>query len=393
MALKLDEKTIQNLPFTQKGQKYYFDTKQTGFGLCVGQKTKTFFIQRYRNNKPIRVKIGKHGDINCTVAREKAHEYAVEIQKGVNPNSLKREQRQQNHVTIQHLYDQYAQSLKAQGKHSSYEEYPKVLQRHLSDWLNKSAYNITREMIVQRHQNISTTAGPSIANRTCVILSGIYQHAISDKTPIENPVKVLSDRKLWNKSNQRTAYLKPKQFEPWLAAATLVLNETIRLFILFTLLNGLRKSEGLSLRWDTVDFDHQTFTISHTKNGKPHTLPMTQYTKLILEHLYQYRINDWVFPSTKSLTGHLVEPRRAVDHIKSQTHLDITLHDLRRSFTSVANNLGLSPYTIKHIINLSTANDVTAIYIPEDVESYREPLRQIQHQILIHANTDINQFL
>ncbi|MCI5048729.1 MAG: integrase family protein [Rickettsiales bacterium] len=393
MLIKLDEKTIRNLPYTESGQKYYFDTKQKGFGVYIGQKTKTFFIQRYRNNRLIRVKIGNHGDLNCTVARERAQEYAVQIQQGINPNELKREKSKQHSTSVHALYDRYAQSLLAQGKLSSYEEYPKVLGRHVADWMNKSAYAITREMVAVRHQEITKYKGPSVANRVMVILSGIYQHAISDKCDIENPVKVLTDRKLWNKAKQRKNYIKPKQFESWFSAVEDIPNQFMRLFIIFQLLNGLRKSEGLTLEWDNIDFINQTITIPKTKNGTTHTLPITSYNRAILEFLAKHRINRWVFPSDRSKSGHITEPKKAVNQIKMQTGLNITLHDLRRSFTAVANGLSISRYTIKRLLNHSLDNDVTAIYIPGDVEAFKEPLQEIQNQIIAHGNTDLSRFL
>ncbi len=393
MQIKLDEKTIRDLPYAAKGQKYYFDRKLDGFGLCVGQKTKTFFLQRQRNGRTIRVKIGRHGDINCAAAREQAQHYAVQIQQGENPNKHKREQRQQQAISIQNLYDRYAESLHARNKQVSYQEYPKVLQRHVPDWLSKSAYNISRDMVAERYKRITQTAGPAAADRVFSILNAIYQHAAADDSQLQNPVRVLTDRKLRNAKTQRTNHIKPMQFSAWFRAAEYIPNEVIRLFLIFQLLNGIRKAEGYTLSWNNVDFDHNIITFPKTKNGKVHTLPITTYSRQILEHLYQHRVNEWVFPSKTSASGHIVEPKKAVQQIKENSGIDVTVHDLRRSFTAVANRLNISHYTIKKLLNHSLRNDVTAIYIPDDVDSLREPLQAIQDQIVSYARIDIKQFI
>lgn len=220
----------------------------------------------------IRVKLGKHGDINCSIARDLAQQQAVNIQQGINPNQQKRLSRQQSQITIQALYERYAQSLHARGKHSSHDEYPRVLKRHIPDWLERPADQITRDMIAERHKKITQAKGPSVANRTMTILNAVYQHAACDEIDLTNPVQALTDRKLWNPTKQRTSYIKPMQFEAWFNAAKTVPNEAIRLFLVFQLLHGLRKTEGMTLAWQHVDFDHNTFTIPKTKNGKAHTL-------------------------------------------------------------------------------------------------------------------------
>jgi len=42
-------------------QKLYFDKELKGFGLCVGQKAKTFFAQRAVKGRAVRVTIGRYG--------------------------------------------------------------------------------------------------------------------------------------------------------------------------------------------------------------------------------------------------------------------------------------------------------------------------------------------
>ena len=57
------------------------------------------------------------------------------------------------------------------------------------------------------------------------------------------------------------------------------------------------------------------------------------------------------------------------------------LHDLRRTFITIAESLDISSYAVKRLVNHSMANDVTAGYIVWDVERIRKPMQQITDYI------------
>ncbi|RLA10769.1 MAG: integrase, partial [Gammaproteobacteria bacterium] len=54
-----------------------------------------------------------------------------------------------------------------------------------------------------------------------------------------------------------------------------------------------------------------------------------------------------------------------------------TLHDLRRTFITIAESLDISAYALKRLLNHKMTNDVTAGYIITDVERLREPMQRI----------------
>ena len=58
------------------------------------------------------------------------------------------------------------------------------------------------------------------------------------------------------------------------------------------------------------------------------------------------------------------------------------LHDLRRTFITIAESLDIPAYALKRLLNHKTANDVTAGYIITDVERLRRPMQQITDHIL-----------
>jgi integrase len=58
------------------------------------------------------------------------------------------------------------------------------------------------------------------------------------------------------------------------------------------------------------------------------------------------------------------------------------LHDLRRTFITIAESLDIPSYTLKKLLNHSTRNDVTGGYIVTDMERLREPMQRITDYIL-----------
>jgi len=59
-----------------------------------------------------------------------------------------------------------------------------------------------------------------------------------------------------------------------------------------------------------------------------------------------------------------------------------TLHDLRRTFVTVAEGLDIPAYALKRLLNHKMRNDVTAGYIVTDVERLRGPMQQVTDYIL-----------
>jgi len=64
------------------------------------------------------------------------------------------------------------------------------------------------------------------------------------------------------------------------------------------------------------------------------------------------------------------------------------LHDLRRTFASIADSLDISAYVLKRLLKHKiSGSDVTASYIINDVERLRKPMQQITDYILSVVQT------
>ena len=66
-----------------------------------------------------------------------------------------------------------------------------------------------------------------------------------------------------------------------------------------------------------------------------------------------------------------------------ETGIPFTVHDLRRTFITIAESLDIPAYALKRLLNHKMASDVTAGYIIIDVERLRKPMQMITDHILL----------
>lgn len=157
----------------------------------------------------------------------------------------------------------------------------------------------------------------------------------------------------------------------------------MRDYFLLLLFTGLRREEAVQLTWDRVDFKSKVITISDTKNHQVHLLSMSDY----LFDLFTARKtvssseSKFVFPGDGK-TGYNVEPRKVMKKIIDQSGVIFTLHDLRRTFITIAESLDIPAYALKRLLNHKMNHDVTAGYIIMDVERLRKPMQMITDHIV-----------
>lgn len=118
-----------------------------------------------------------------------------------------------------------------------------------------------------------------------------------------------------------------------------------------------------------------------TKNNESHTLPLSDFLYDLLVARHQKKINDYVFPGTGA-AGHIIEPRKQMANVTKASGVHFTVHDLRRTFITIAESLDISAYALKRLMNHKMSNDVTAGYIITDVERLRKPMQLITDYFL-----------
>jgi integrase len=393
MDIKLTKTKVDNISFPKSGQVFYRDSVLEGFGLRVGKSTKAYYAEKRVKGKTVRKTIGRHGKVTCEQARKKAQELLGMMSMGRNPIQEEMQEKIMS-VTLQEAFDEYIETRKSL-KPRTIEEYKNVISKCFDDWKDRSLTEITKDMVAKRHSELGNRSHAR-ANLAMRILSAVVNFAIgryenSQGQPIltENPVKRLSQTRAWYRVNRRQTVIRPHELpalfeciQKLKESATTPRLETVPDYILFLLFTGLRRREGARLTWDQIDFQSKTMTITDTKNNEPLTLPLSDFLFDMFNKRHENRVNEYVFPGKKR---YLENPNYSKVKITELSGVSFTLHDLRRTFITIAESLDISAYALKRLLNHKMSGDVTAGYIIPDVERLRKPMQKITDYILSKA--------
>ncbi len=279
----------------------------------------------------------------------------------------------------------------------------KTLADAFEDFLNaqnaikpRTLYDYQRLMkVAKRHISLGEDHGEAYANLAMRFLRTLFNFSIAQYEDAkghallrENPVIRLNQTRAWYRVERRQTVIKPHQLPAWYQAVVQLKNDPLNPgaalvadYLLFILFTGLRKQEAASLQWASVDMQHRAFTITDTKNREPLTLPITDFLHAILSNRLAAKESGYVFPGPGK-SGFLIEPKRKIQKVREVSGVTFTLHDLRRTYITVAESLDISAYASKRLVNHKMSNDVTAGYIVSDVERLREPMQRITDYLL-----------
>ncbi|KTC81717.1 tyrosine-type recombinase/integrase [Legionella brunensis] len=391
--MRIKKSTVDNLPLplaTQEGktaQKRYYDDNLKGFGVRITSGgTKAFFVEKLINKKLCRITLGRYPELTAEMARNKALEMLGQIAMGIDPVAEKRAN-QMRQVTLNDVFKDYLQTRKSL-KASTITNYKQILTKAFSSWTNKPLISITKDKIAKHHEKLGEAHGEAYANLAMRVLralfnfaAGQYEDSQGRSLITENPVKRLSQTRAWYRVERRQTFIKSHELAPWYKGLEQLSNQTLKDYLLLVLFTGLRRQEAATLTWNQVDLTAKTLTIIETKNNESHTLPLSDFIYDLLMHRKANRSNDYVFPGAGA-AGHIVEPRKQMAKVTMLSDIQFTVHDLRRTFITIAESLDIPAYALKRLLNHKMANDVTAGYIVADVERLRKPILLITDYIL-----------
>lgn len=366
------------------GQRFLRDAKVQGLALRISRGgSKAWVWEGRARGRVRRVTLGRHPAVSLPNARTKALAMAAAVADGRDPAAERA--RQRGELTFGAFAETYLERHATPRKRSAGED-----QRMLRDvlppnagdekrgpspipstWKNRRLSDITRAEVAQLHARLQRDRGLYTANRVLALLRTMFNLAERWGTfHAENPVAGIR----MFREEKRDRFLNPDELKRTLAAIDEEPDWRWKAYFKLSLLLGPRRSELLSARW--VDIDLQTFTwrLPTTKAGRSHLLPLPTAAVAILESLPSRAQSEWLFPSSTAASGHLEEPKKAWQRIRSQADVkDVRIHDLRRTLGSwlAANRYGLP--LIGRVLNHSQPS-ATAIYARVDLEPVRAAL-------------------
>lgn len=363
----------------------YHDTGKRGLKLVVHPSgIRTFILYKKIKGRPERVTLGRFPDCSIENARKKVDQCNAKIADGINPNQEKRVLRAE--MTLDDLFQKYLTS-HAKLHKKSWKEDEDQYNRYLTSWKNKKLSVISKAGIQKIHTELGSEH-PYAANRLLALLHALFNKATEWGWQQPNPASGI--KKFKEKSRDR--FIQSDELPKFFEALRDESNETVRDYILISLLTGARRSNVLAMRWDEINFTTGIWTIPDTKNGESHKVPLVPEAIEILQTRQNSNIKNipWVFPSY-SKSGHLVEPKKVWQRILGRAKIkNLRIHDLRRSLGSwqaaTGANLSIIGKTLAHK-NVST----TAIYARLSLDPVRDAMNKATQAIYQAANAKSNE--
>jgi len=388
--MKITKTFVEKLTAPPTGQALYRDDEMTGFGIRItANKAKSFFVEKRVNGKVKRMTLGRFPGLSVEKARKEAQKLLGKIATGIDPVAERKEQKAKM-ITLAEVFEDYLKARKAL-KPLTIKDYKASMREAFEDWKTKPLCDITKDMVAKRHSKVGerSHARSNTAMRLLRALfnfaAGEYEDAKGRSLILENPVKRLSHTKAWYRINRRQTFVKPHKLAPWYNGVITLSKSTCRDYLLLLLFTGLRRTEAATLKWSQIDLKAKTLIIEDTKNHQPHTLPLSDFLYNLLMERKKFTENEYVFPGTGK-EGYIIEPRKQMEKVIALSGVSFTLHDLRRTFITIAESLDISAYAVKRLVNHKMNNDVTAGYIGNDPERLRKPMQEITNFILTHFN-------
>jgi integrase len=376
-------------------QKRYYDDSLKGFGIRVTSGgSKSFFIEKRIGDKLRRITLGRYGELTVEQARKEAQKLLGQIASGVDPIAQKQAAKM-SAVTLNDAFGDYILARKGLKDKTAY-DYKRCIEIAFAKWKDKPLASITKDSVSKLHEMLGSEHGHAYANLSMRLLRAIFNFAIAkyegeDGRSLipENPVKRLSQTRAWYRVDRRRTFITVHKLTEWYSAVTVLLNPVLRDYLLFTLFTGLRRQEAAKLQWHDVDLQAKTFTVSDTKNRHPHTLPLSDFLYELLCKRKEATTKAYVFPGSGK-GGYIIEPRKQMAKVTQASGVEFTVHDLRRTFITIAESIDISAYALKGLMNHHMSGDVTAGYIMTDVERLRKPMQQITDYLLkaMHLKED-----
>lgn len=196
------------------------------------------------------------------------------------------------------------------------------------------------------HEKLSSAT----TNRIIAIYRKFFRLAVENGLLNKSPAEYI---KQYPECNIRKKVLNEAQCKQFLTLCQ-KRNTKSALALALSLLTGMRIGEVISLTSDAIDFADKSITLTHTKNGSSHHLPITDKVYDVLICCMKANpLSHYLFPSDRTVTGHISPPKGLFKALMGEMQLEgFRIHDLRRSFGSLllekTDNLQLVAQALNH---------------------------------------------
>jgi len=376
--VRLTQAVVEAAKYPYSGQVFKRDAIDIGLALRLTPGSKTFIYEGCAHGRMHRVKLGTWPTLSIAAARVMARGYREAIAHGRDPFSERERKRgaERNAVTFGELAKQFIE-LHAKPHCRSWERMQARLEKHFGRWNSYRLKDITPALVTKAHIQIAEK-GQVEANRALQLLRLVFNKGKDldlwdDENPVKNPVEGLT----FYPEEPDTQALTSGEMERVMVAIEAEPNEYWRIYFKLLLMIAKRKSELLSARWEMVDFELGVLTLpkTTTKTAKTDRVALPAAAIALIEALPSRGESEWLFPS-HGAKGHLVEPKKAWDRIRSAAGVEhITIHGLRATVATMSEDRGVPVSVISRMLAHSRIT-TTVKYLRPRLELQRAALER-----------------
>ena len=337
--------SVARIKSPSSGQAEYFDKGYPGLALRVSYAGGRSFVFFYRlGGKLRRLTLGQFPATTLADARETWRTAREDVAAGRDPaKSRNRTRAATNFNTVAEEWLK-----RDQANNKSKGEVERVIKREiLPTWEHREVSTITKRDMIELIETIADRGSPIMARRTLAYIHRFFKWAISRDIGVENnPAAGVAkpgnetrrDRVLSDKELKAVWKAADKLGWPWAGAIHLLI------------LTGARREEIGQLRWSEIVDGQILLRGDRTKNGQPHTIPLSKLALAIIE--MSPRIGgtgDFVFTTTgrTAISGW----SKAKAELDAATKIETwRIHDLRRTVATGLQRLGVSLQTIEAVL-------------------------------------------
>ena len=331
----------------------YWDAHTRGLGLRVGKQARTFIVL-VRSGQ--RKTLGRYPYLTLQAARRECARIKAEAVLGkLHPAR----------VTFDQALKEYLADCKGRLRPRSLKNYRDYLTAYFRYGRRSLADITTREIILSlRHLSPSQREHAMRIGRT--FFTWCVRHSLLDQSPMQNmpPVQI---------GNPRTRVLSEDELRAVWTTARASTGHFPALVALLCL-TGARRGELSRLEWSWIGSDYIEFPAHVTKNGRVHRIPIGPEAQACFRGITKMVGSPYVFPASRQrserttvINGWSQSKVKFDSDVFKLTGVTLntwTLHDLRRTFATNLQRLGVRLEVTENLLNhvSGTRSGIVGVY-------------------------------
>jgi integrase len=380
-TVELSSRTYRGLACPAGGNEItYWSKALPGFGLRIRKMGARSWVAMARlkgSTKVVKRTLGDAETVRIGEAQDAARTWLASIKRGEDPGEAARQRRQA--IGFRKFVELYCEHQQPRLKQRSYTELRRHLITHARSLHRKPAIDVTRQDIVEVLQRLATRV-PTTANHVRASLSALYAWGMKAGLVPANPV-VATFRPGEVRSRDRV--LTDAELA-WIWQASMNTGDhgaIVRLLIA----TGARRSEVAGM-CESELIRHSDGSITWTipgdraKNGLPNELILPPWIASLIPACSKNE-RDLLFGAGARGFNNWAWQKGQLNEALKQAGQEMpcwVLHDLRRTFVTRLNDLGVDPHVVESLVNhVSGASkaSVAGVY-------NRSPYRRQKHEAL-----------